>query len=92
MSGRYEHIGQAAQREAVKALDRTDLMGAVHQMVTKFGSPKMAQREIAPGRNSGVLPFCATAGHSTHGHDPAGESKLLRDASLFQNRVGGMAG
>jgi hypothetical protein len=31
MSRRYGHIGQAPQREAVKALDRGDFVGVVHQ-------------------------------------------------------------
>ena len=31
MVKRYGHIGQAAQREAVKALDRADFDGVVHQ-------------------------------------------------------------
>jgi len=44
MSRRYGHIGQAAQREAVKALDRTDFMGAGTKMVTKFRQGKRRSR------------------------------------------------
>jgi integrase len=44
MSRRYGHIGQAAQREAVKALDRADFRGVVHQNGNQMQDAQVATR------------------------------------------------
>jgi integrase len=40
MSRRYGHIGQAAQREAVKALERADVRAGVHQFGNQISAKK----------------------------------------------------
>jgi hypothetical protein len=40
MSRRYGHIGQAAPREAVKALDRADFGAGLHQIGNQVSGEK----------------------------------------------------
>ncbi len=50
MSRRYGHIGQAAQREGVKQLNRADFGGVVHQIYKQISTMEKGTT-ITQGKN-----------------------------------------